>query len=59
MRDTASACWPRSAEGHLVTAWAAIGAAHLDRIARASGPVALGSSNPASVAVHAGGPGAV
>ncbi len=38
-----------------MTAWAAIGAAHLDRIARASGPVALGSSNPATVAASPGG----
>lgn len=38
-----------------MTAWAAIGAAHLDRIARAEGPVALGSSNPAAVAASPGG----
>ncbi len=35
--------------------WAAIGAAHLDRIARALGPVTLGSSNPAEVAASPGG----
>ena len=38
-----------------MTAWAAIGAAHLDRIARAQGPVALGSSNPAEVTTAPGG----
>ncbi|MBL8567264.1 MAG: carbohydrate kinase family protein [Hyphomicrobiaceae bacterium] len=38
-----------------MTAWAAIGAAHLDRIARSEGPVALGSSNPAEVATSPGG----
>ncbi len=36
-------------------AWAAIGAAHLDRIARAHGAVTLGSSNPATVATAPGG----
>ena len=35
--------------------WAAIGAAHLDRIARAEGAVRLGSSNPATVAASPGG----
>lgn len=35
--------------------WAAIGAAHLDRIARTLGPVTLGSSNPATVAASPGG----
>ena len=35
--------------------WAAIGAAHLDRIARSEGPVALASSNPASVTASPGG----
>ncbi len=37
------------------TAWAAIGAAHLDRIARSEGPVTLGSSNPAAVRASPGG----